>query len=185
MLFYNSNIRRKTTFKIPVIFGEENVTKKELYSYSIFTKELEVKEIVFELKQVFVFKYNPTTLFLDSLEIYNNKNERIRRYYFDLITNESNSLKFKESFFERDKNVCIGYLEKQADFHELSFHRVDSFLGHRKVVKLLENEYGDYIREEHYEWKKDILEYVLENMYEYYESSLDKLSSTILENGWN
>jgi hypothetical protein len=185
MFLYNSNIRRKITFKIPIIFGTETVTKKKLYSYSIFRKDFETTEIVFELKQILVYKYNPLTLFLDSLEVYNENNERIKRYYFDIVNDSLEMTEFKESFFERDKNVCRGYLEKNGNYHKLSFHRVDSFLGYRKVVNLYLNEFGDYIREEHYEKKKDILEYVLENEYEYYESKLEKLALAILENGWN
>ncbi len=185
MFLYNSNIRRKTTYKLPIIFGTETATKKKLYSYSIFKKDFETTEIVFETKQILVYKYNPISLFLDSLEVYNENNERIKRYYFDMVKNDLEMIEFKESYFERDKNVCIGYLEKSENHHKLSFHRVDSFLGYRKIINMFENDFGDYIREEHYEKKKDILEFVLENEYEYYESGLEKLALTILENGWS
>ena len=149
MLLYNPNIRRKTTFKIPIIFGKETPSKKQLYSYSIFKIDFEITEIVFETKQILVYKYNPISLFLDSLEVYNENNERVKRYYFDIVKNDFEMIEFKESYFERDKNVCRGYLEKNGNYHKLSFHRVDSFLGYRKIINLFKNNFGDYIREEH------------------------------------
>ena len=49
MFFYNTNIRRITGFSIPILFGEEQPTKRELFSYSIFggnlKKQLTTKNI--------------------------------------------------------------------------------------------------------------------------------------------
>lgn len=177
MLFYNSNIRRKTTYKIPLLFGDEKKAKRELYSYSIFA-EHEAQEVVFETQNVNVYKYDPISNFIESLEVYNNKNERITKYVFNIIKNEP-------ELFEFEHARCHGYLKNtHKEYGTLSFSHVNSFWGYRRKIKLFKNEAGDFIREEFYEYKIDILEYVLENEFEYYNSNLESKVLDILENGW-
>ncbi|MDD2305408.1 MAG: hypothetical protein PHP53_11975 [Prolixibacteraceae bacterium] len=198
MLYYNPNIRRKTTYKIPVIFDEEQIEKKELHSFSIFTEDFKEKEIVFNEKKINVYEYNPKNNFLDSLKVFNENNEMIKRYYFDIVDKEDSHfvdrkdsiiLEFRESLYQRNRNVCYGYLELKDDnqvyHYKLSFHRVDSFLGYKVKVKLFKNEEGDFIREEFYNSKNDLLQFVLENKYEYIETDLEKRAQFILQNGWD
>ncbi len=197
MLFYNPNIRRKITYKIPVSLDEEQKEKEELHSYSVFTDDFKEKEIVFNDRIINVYQYNPKNYFLDSLKVYDELNEMIKRYYFDIVEKvdsiradriDSIILEFVESVNQRNHNSCYGFLEikddNKGEYYKLSFNRVDSFLGYKKILKLFKNEVGDFIREEFYDSKKDILQFVLENKYEYYESDLEKRAQNILKNGW-
>lgn len=197
MLFYNPNIRRKITYKIPVIFDEEQEERKELYSYSVFTEDFKVKEIVFNERIINIYQYNQENHFLDSLKVYNDLNEMIKRYYFDIVEKEDSIrsdrsdsiiLEFLQSVYERNHNSCHGFLEikddSQGEYYKLSFHRVHSFLGYKIVLKLFKNENGDFIREEFYDSKSDMRQFVLENKYEYYQSDLEKRAQNILKNGW-
>lgn len=196
MLYYNPNIRRKISYKIPVIFDEEQKEKKELYSYSIFTDDFKEKEIFFNERKINVYEFNPKINFLDSLKVFNEKNELLKRYFFDLVNKEDSNyvnrrdsiiLEFKESVYQRGRNVCHGYFdqieENQREYYRLSFHRVDSFLGHKVKLKLFKNMEGDFIREEFF--KNDIFQFVLENKYEYIETDLEKRAQYILQNGWD
>ena len=81
MLFYNPNIRRKITYKRPLIFGKPQ--ERVLYSYSIF-ENLEVIEIVFDEKITNKYQYNIESKFLDSLRVYDKNNELKRKYFFDI-----------------------------------------------------------------------------------------------------
>lgn len=185
MLFYNPNIRRKTTYKRLPLFGE--LKDRNLYSYSIYD-DYEVKEILFDEKKVKCYKYNRQNAFLDSLEIYNEKNEMERRYYFDITANGPNQLEFKESSFKRTPQVgCRGKLLKSSvELGEsvLTFHRVDSFLGYRIKLNISENKNGDYLEEAYFDIKQDKLLYVLENEFEYYENELEQIAKNILNKGW-
>lgn len=196
MLYYNPNIRRKITYKVPVIFDEEQKEKKELHSYSIFTEDFKEKEIVFDERRINIYEYNPEISFLDSLKVFNENNELLKRYFFDIVDKEHSNyvnrkdsiiLEFKESIYQRGRNVCHGYFErmeeKQEEYYRLYFHRVDSFLGNKVKLKLFKNMEGDFIREEFF--KNDIFQFVLENKYEYIETELEKRAQNILQNGWN
>lgn len=194
MLFYNRNIRRKTTYKIPVLFDEILYEKKEVYSYSIFTEEFREREIFFDEKLVYLFEYNPQTNFANSLIIYDEKGEIKVRYFFDIIDkkdskyihmNDSLILEFKESYNFKDKNVVHGYFEKIDNKHtKLFFGRVQSYLGYKLSLNLLKNEEGDFVREEYYDSETGLLKFILENKYEYYEPEIEKKAQKILKDGW-
>lgn len=198
MLYYNPNVRRKITYKIPVLFGEEQKEKKHLHSYSIFTDDFKEKEIVFNMRQIYVYEYNPKKNFLDSLKIFNEINELIGRIYFDIVDKEdSNYVTRKDSIILEFKhahrkwsNVCHGYVEHMIDNYEqeyfrLYFHRVNSFLGYKVQVKLFKNKEGDFVREEYYDSQNDILQFVLENNFEYIETDIEKRAQFILRHGWD
>jgi len=187
MLFYNPNIRRKITYKRPLIFGKPQ--ERVLYSYSIF-ENLEVIEIVFDEKITNKYQYNIESKFLDSLRVYDRNNELKRKYFFDITKQEDNFLEFKESYFKRDNQAgCYGKLLYETSGHKgncnLTFHRVDSFLGYKIKLKIFRNNCGDFSVEEYYSEKNDELQYILENEFEYFESELEVRAKNILRNGWN
>lgn len=186
MLFYNPNIRRRTTYKRQLVFGKPQ--ERKLYSYSIFDN-FEIIELVFAEKTTKRFQYNIESKFLDSLREYDEKNELKRKYFFDIINKNECLIEFKESFLKRDNQAgSRGRLifEKSASLSKcyLSFHRVESFLGYRIKVKIDRNLYGDFIIEEHYCEKNDELQFVLEHEYEYFENELEVTSNKILKFGW-
>jgi len=198
MLYYNPNIRRKITYKLPVLFDQVQVDKRELYSYSVFTEDFKEKEIVFNERKINVFQYNPEINFIESLKVYDQNSEMIKRYYFDIVAKENSNyvnrkdsiiLEFKESLHQRDRNVCHGYIELmeniQEEYYKLYFHRVSCFLGNKVKVKLFKNIEGDFFKEEFYDSKNDTLQFVLENKFEYFESNLEIRAQYILKNGWD
>ena len=188
MLFYNPNIRRKITYKKTVIFGRPQ--ERKLYSYSIFENFEEI-EFVFDEKITNKYQYNIETNFLDSLKVYGENNEMKKRYFFDITQQDSNILEFKESFFQRDnKTGCYGKLvyestEQENNYCNLTFHRVDSYLGYRIRLRITRNNNGDFSVEEFYDTKTDELQFILENEFEYFESELEIMAQKILKNGWN
>ncbi len=187
MLFYNPNIRRKVTYKRSLIFGKPQ--ERVLYSYSIY-EDFEVIEFVFDEKTTKKYQYNIESNFLDSLRVYNENNELNRKYFFDITKQDDIFLEFKESYFKRDNQAgCFGKLEYENSGREgncnLTFHRVDSYLGYKIKLKIFRNDCGDFSVEEYYSEKNDELQYILENEFEYFESGLEVLAKNILRNGWN
>jgi hypothetical protein len=198
MLYYNPNIRRKITYKIPVLFGAEQKEKKHLHSYSIFTDDFKEKEIVFNERRTYFYEYNPKKNFLDSLKIFNEFNELIRNIYFEIVEKENSNIVNREDSIilefkharRKWSDVCHGYFEHMIDNYDreyirLYFHRVNSFLGYKVVLKLFKNKEGDFVREEFYDSQNDVLQFVLENNYEYIETDLEKRAQFILQNGWD
>lgn len=203
MLYYNPNIRRKITYKLPVLFGEVEVEKKVLNSYSIFTNDFKETKIDFDEKKINVYEYieyKPEINLLETLTVYDENNKMIKKLFFDIVEKKNSIflnrpdsiiLEFKYSSDKGDlygKGIH-GHIEhnndSKGDFYILRFHRVNSFLGHKVEVKLFKNTEGDFIREEFYDSKNDTLQFVLENEYEYFESDLEKRAQSILQNGWN
>ncbi|MEI8205040.1 MAG: hypothetical protein WCH34_18625 [Bacteroidota bacterium] len=187
MLFYNPNIRRKTTYKRLVVFGKPQ--ERKLYSYSFFENFQEI-ELVFDEKITKRFEFNPMTNFLDSLHIYEVNEKFKNRFYFDITLQDNNILEFKESFFERNKQArCKGRLVCETNNQKnnciLSFHRVDSYLGYRIKLKIKRNGVGDFSVEEFYDSKTNELMYILENEFEYFVNELEIKANNILNNGWS
>ena len=198
MLFYNPNIRRKITYKLPILFDEVQVEKKEIYSYSVFTDDYKEKEIVFKERKINVFQFNQESNFMDSLKVYNEKNKLVIKHFFSkvdrknsIMVNRPDSIifEFKESNDPRYFTTCHGYLkyinDNQREYYNLSFHRVRSYLGYKVNVKLFKNDEGDFYREEFYNSENETIEYVLENKFEYIETDLETRAQSILQNGWD
>lgn len=198
MLFYNKNIRRKVTYKLPVIFDEVQVEKRELYSYSIFSDDFKEKEVLFSERKINIYQYNPETQFVDTLKIYDEYGDMVKRYSFSLICFEDSNLVtnrdslvhiFKHSPVNLNKNVCLGYIdlinESDLEYFRLRFHRVDSFLGYKVEVKYHKNSEGDFFKEEYYDASTKRLLFVLLSNFEYMETELEKRAQHILQNGWD
>jgi hypothetical protein len=200
MLFYNPIIRRKITYKLPVLFGEVQVEKKVLYSYSIFTNEFKEREIVFDERKINIYEYKPEINFIETLTVYDENNKMIKKLFFDIVEKKNSIIvhspdpiiiEFKESSSKGDRygNGMHSYIvtknDSQGVFYILYSNKINSLLGIKVKVKLFKNTEGDFIREEFYDSKNDTLQFVLENEYEYFESGIEKRAQSILRNGWN
>jgi len=110
MFFYNTNIRRITGFSIPILFGETQPTKRELFSYSIYN-DFSVKQLRFKEKEIYQYDYNRETSFIESLKVYSSKNILTGELHFELIQNTTGLIEFMHTF-RKGKSPVTGKLRK-------------------------------------------------------------------------
>lgn len=180
----NQRIKSKTTFNVPIKFGDTKFDNRKLFSYTMY-KEKIAREIRFPTKEVLIYEFDENN-FLKGLSCYNSDDKLKFKTKFELISSENQEMKFIDwtpGNGDGNHGSLIFLPENQQ--WRISFPRVDSFLGYKKVGIFTTNELGDFIKEEYYDSVKDVLETCLINEYEYYNNSLDEIAKNILENGWN
>lgn len=185
MFFYNSNIRRITSFSIPVLFGEAQPTKQELFSYSIYN-DFSVKQLRFKEKELYHYDYNTKTGFIETLKVYSSKNILTGELYFELIQHKTDLIEFKHTF-RNGKSPVTGKLKRISEFgdYELFFSRVGevTFLGY-KHCRFTINEDFDLLKEIYCNPKTAQIEVLIENKFEFYNSKIEQKANDILTNGW-
>lgn len=188
ILEYNPKIRSKTTYFVPVNFGEKNYGQKRVFSYTIFNDK-SAKEIRFDDKKVLIYKFGENS-FLTELSEYKSENELERKTRFELINKEEKQIKFRDWTPENgDGNHCNFEFDEDEKIWKFSFQRVNSFLGYKISGEISLNKMGDFEEERYYQndnqKKRRELQMVLTNEYEYFDNKLDEIANHILENGWN
>ena len=188
ILEYNLKIRSKTTYKVPINFGEKRYDQKKIFSYTLF-EDKSAKEIRFDSKKVFVYKFSSDN-FLSEIAVYNSAKELEKKIEFELISKEERNIKFRDSTpGNGDGNHCAFEFDGNDKLWKFSFHRVDSFLGYHISGEISLNKMGDFYEERYFQFdvkkKRKNLKCVLINEYEYFDNELDEIANYVLENGWN
>jgi hypothetical protein len=185
MFFYNANIRRITGFSIPILFGEEQPTKRELFSYSIYN-DFSVKQLRFKNKEIYQYDYNRETGFIESLKVYSSKNILTGELLFELIQNKTDLIEFKHTF-RGGKSPVTGELTKISNLGEykLFFSRVGevTFLGY-KNCKFIINDNFDVLEEMYYNPKTLQIDLLIRSEFEFFNSQIESKATNILTNGW-
>jgi len=188
ILEYNPKIRSKTTYLVPIYFGDKKHSQKKFFSYTIFVNKL-AKEIRFDTKKVLIYKFGEDN-FLSELREYTSENELERKIRFELISKEDGNIKFKDWTIENgDGNHCNFEFDDVNKTWKFSFHRVNSFLGYQISGEISLNKMGDFKEETYFQFdnlkKGKELKWDLVNEYEYFNNKLDEIANYILENGWS
>lgn len=188
ILEFNPKIRTKTTYQVPIIFGDIKYEQKKIFSYTIFNNK-SASEIRFNTKNVFVYKFGEDN-FLSELNEYKTEKELNKRTKFELISKEEKNIKFRDwTPGNGDGNHCSFEFDEDEKIWRFSFHRVDSFLGYQISGEVSLNKMGDFEEERYFQFDNQKrgkeLKWVLVNEYEYFNNKLDEVANYILENGWN
>ena len=184
ILEINGSIKSKTAYSIPIKFGEAQLGKRSLFSYTKYNDSV-AKEIRFSTKEVFIYKFD-TDGFVKELSCYDSIDKLKFRTKFELISRGKHEIKFRDCTpGNGDGNHGTLIFSEANKNWNLSFHRVDSFLGTKKTGLFTTNDLGDFVKEEYYRRDDQTLELSLINEYEYFNISLDQIADHILENDWN
>ena len=89
-LVLNKEIRSRTTYEIPVLFGNPQMNKKKLYSYSVFNESI-CDEIIFDDKSVAKHIYD-SNCFLKSSIMYNSENVIVKSLQFEFLDKDEKEL---------------------------------------------------------------------------------------------
>lgn len=188
ILTLNSAIRSKTTYKAPVLFGEPQYDKCDLFSYSIYEKQL-ISEVRFSEREV-IKHYFDSKNCLIKIEVYNHTNQLIKATRFEVRDiSESGEIVF-EDWTNGGKSPNIGMLlyVKSQNIWNLSFHRRYSFLGYRIQAKMELGKQGVVEKETYWTFdqpnKLHVLQNVFNNLYEMVDKPIENLAIEILKNGW-
>lgn len=188
ILEYDPKIRSKTTFIVPINFGEKKYGQKRLFSYTVF-EEGAAKEIQFDSKKVLIYKFSEDN-FLSELYEYKSEKELEKKTKFELIKKEKQNIRFRDwTPGNGDGNHCSFEFDNNDKLWRFSFHRAYSFLGYRISGEISLNTMGDFLEERYfqfdYEKKRKDLYLVLVNEYDYFNNKLDTIANYVLENGWD
>ena len=188
ILTLNSAIRSKTTYKAPVLFGEPQYDKCDLFSYSIYEKQL-ISEVRFRGREV-VKRYFDSKNYLIKIEVYNHANQLIKATRFEVRDiSESGEIVF-EDWTNGGKSPNIGMLlfVKSQNIWNLSFHRRNSFLGYRIQAKMEIGKHGVVEKETYWTFdqsnKLHVLQNAFNNLYEMVDKPIENMATEILKNGW-
>lgn len=185
ILEFNSEIRTKTTYAVPVLFGEPQYDKKKILSYSIYDNNV-INELKFKQNRLKKYFFDKTN-FLSRIETYNKSSRLETRVNFELIEKKENNILFRH-FFVNTEVGNHGRLEIQNETNTsvLKFTRVNSFLGYKIQAHFIGNDISLFQEEHHFKYDKDqlFLESVYLNSYEMKINFLDKLANKILSQGW-
>lgn len=181
-------IRSKTTYSVPIIFGDIKYSQRKIFSYTIF-KDKVGKEIRFDSKKILRYEFGENK-FLSNLTEYTPQNEIERNIKFELISRDEDNIKFRDWTIKNgDGNHCQFELSESKSLWRFNFHRVNSFLGYRISGEISLNEMGDFKEERYYQYdttkKSKELKWVLVNEYDYINNKLDEVANYIFENGWS
>lgn len=188
ILEYNPKIRSKTTYIVPMKFGEEKYSEKKIFSYTLFENK-SAKEFRFDSNRILIYKFGENN-FLSEIAEYKSETELERRTKFELIKKEELDIRFKDWTPENgDGNHCHFKFDEKEEIWKFSFHRVDSFLGYQIKGEISLNEMGDFKEERYFQSDSKKRKYelirVLVNEYEYFNNKLDEIANYVLQNGWN
>ena len=125
-LVLNKDIRSRTTYEIPVLFGNPQMDQKKLYSYSIFSENT-CEEVIFIDKTVAKHVYDINN-FLKSTTVYNSENKIVRSDKFEFTE------KIEKGYDFIDRSLCgtVGNSARYCysddeKFWKLNFNRVILF----------------------------------------------------------
>ncbi len=187
-LVLNKAIRSRTTYEIPVLFGNKQMDKKTLFSYSKFMNNI-CEEVIFPDKNVAIHEYDKNE-FIRSTKIYNSHNEIVKSTIFEFKEkNEQGYFFIDRTLAGPSGNSAFFGINEADSTWSLYFNRVDSFLGYKKKAKFQFNEDGDPIEESQYSYEINsshpILERVFIHSYDYINRKLDDIHNDIMKNGWS
>lgn len=179
----NPKIKSKTTFNVPILFGTPQPAKRKLFSYTIFDKKT-AKEIRFASSEIYIYEFDENN-FIKEITVYNSDNTVKSKTKFEFTSKGEGVIKFLD-WTPGGRTANKANLEYCADkkYWKLTFHRVSTFIGHKKYGLYTTNELGDFLEEKYYDGYKDVLEKCLMNEYEYFENTLDDTARSILRDGW-
>lgn len=167
ILEFNKKIKSKTTFNAPIKYGDAKLDKRSLFSYTIYDDK-RAREIRFTTKEIFIYEFDQNN-FLKGFSCYNSDDSLKFKTKFELISKEKHEIRFKDwTPGNGDGNHGTLIYLPENQYWKISFPRVDSFLGYKKVGILRTNELGDFAKEEYYDRDSNILEVCLINEYEYF-----------------
>lgn len=185
MFFYNTNIRRIIGFSIPILFGETQPTKRELFSYSIYN-DFSVKQLRFKEKEIYQYNYNRETGFIESLKVYSSKNILTGELHFELIQNTTGLIEFMHTF-RNGKSPVTGKLTQigNSGEYKLFFSRVGevTFLGYKHCQFIIDDNF-DLHEERYYNPKTLQMKLLIQNEFEFFNSQIEQRATEILMNGW-
>ncbi|MDP3453190.1 MAG: hypothetical protein Q8R90_09570 [Bacteroidales bacterium] len=187
-LVLNTEIRSRTTYEIPVLFGNPQMNKKKLYSYSVFNESV-CDEIIFDDKSVAKHIYD-SNCFLKSSIMYNSENVIVKSLKFEFLDKDEKGFNFIDwTPGGMTGNNARYYYDDSEKNWKLMFRRVDTFLGYKVFAVFKVNEKNDPIEESYLKSNfKDfdpILERLFIHSYEYKSSDLDRIHKYIMEYGWD
>lgn len=186
-LEFNQNIASKTTYSVPVLFGEPKYDNRKLYSYSIYEDNI-VKEIRFHDKNIIKYYFDQDN-FLSVIDTYNQNNE-LTRTKIELIEKSDNKTIFRDSTpGNGDGNHGTFEFKNENRDCELTFHRVNSFLGYNFKGLFKCNELGLFNEEQYFQGDSARRNFkfvrMLTNHYTMKKSKMDNLARKILAKGWS
>lgn len=185
-LEYNPNIISKTTFNVPVLFGDIQYSKRKLFSYSIYENEV-IREIRFLSRKVLRYEYDKQR-FLSKIKIY-DENNGIETFEFEFVERSGNHIEFRD-WTPGNGNGNHGTLTSidNGQQYELKFHRVDSYLGYNIKANFKADKMGLFTEEQYFQREKyensHVLKCVYQNEYALKNSEIDTLAREILTSGW-
>ena len=183
ILEIDQRIKSKTTFNIPIKYGDKKLERRNLFSYTLYGDKI-AQEVRFSTKEVFVYEFDENN-FLKGLSCYNSDDELKFKTKFELISRNDHEIRFKDwTPGNGDGNHGLLIFLPDKQYWRISFPRVNSFLGYKKIGTFTINELGDFVKEEYFDSESDVLEICLINEYEYLNNSLDEIAREILNNGW-
>jgi hypothetical protein len=188
-LHLNLNIRTKTTYIIPVLFGEFKYENKRLFSYSIYEKH-KIKEVRFESNTVLIYSFDENKN-LKRIEEYDKFNKLIKETKIEIIKREPDEIIIHDwTVGGRVPNVGTISTTEFDKISLLRFHRVNSFLGYKSKVKIIDNNEGLVQETMHFE-RGDLSKMLSDKplfsllyKYEMKVNTLDTICMKILNDGW-
>ena len=186
ILTFDENIASKTTYHVPVLFGDPKYDDRKLFSYSIYEDKI-VKEVRFAEKEVVIWHFDQSN-FLSLIETYNESNQLLKTK-IEFIEKTDGKFIFRDwTPGNGDGNHGTLSFVNGRQNCELNFHRVDSFLGYHIKGVFKCNELGLFVEEKYYQWDLGQKEYIFAKMvvneYTMKEHQIDKVARKVLADGW-
>lgn len=187
MIFYNDNLRTKTSFIHPIEFGGALMETRELYSFTEYENN-KASEFIFTSKIRINFEYDS----LNQLSVYElyKLGKNIAEVKADI--NFTKVEKDNHYVFESTKvnaSWSIGTYEQILEnTWKLTFSRVDTFLGYNIYIEEVHQD-GLVIQTTKFKWNYDFKKWekrlVLTHEYQFRQTDLEKVVKTIKHQGWN
>ena len=184
ILKFNSEIESKVCYNAPILYGDPQYDKKKIFSYSVYESRI-IKEIIFGENRVIKYHFDIYDD-LSRIEYFNSFGESIHAINIEKLEEDNNLLKFREFlFYEETGNIGILTKTDNEKFN-LSFHRVESLLGHKVSASFFGNDISLFKEVQFFKEKTGtlILDKVYINEYEMKFNFLENLAKKILNDGW-
>ena len=187
-LILNRAIRSKTTMSAPILFGEPQYDKCNLFSYSIYGKGI-ISEVRFIEKRVVKHFFDIENRLIN-IEVYDQTNTLIIATKFE-VRHITDSLILFHDWTNMGKTPNIGSLryDPSDEIWKLSFNRRYSFLGYRTQGKIEVNTSHLMEKESYFTFdsltKQHVLKKAFINQYEMVNKPIEEFAAKILRNGWD
>lgn len=187
MIFYNDNLRTKTSFIHPIEFGGGLLETRKLYSFTEFENN-KANELIFTSKMQINYEYDT----LNQLSVYELYKLGQNTAEVKADINFAKVEKANHYVFESKKanaSWSIGTYEQISEnTWKLTFSRVDTFLGYNIYFEEIHQD-GLVIQTTKFKWNYAFKKWekilVLTHEYQFRQTDLERAVKIIKSQGWD